>query len=233
MRTDAAVVAPDATDPRLRRNSVDARPTPASGLRDELAEAGAYLFVLHLHELDGVPTARLELPLIAEVPTFLAVLETVAQASLASHLPTLVLAGYPPPVDATVEWTTVTPDPAVIEINSAPSQDAADFLRRSSEIHAAAVAQGLAPYRLYFNGTVADSGGAGQITLGGPSPTGQPLPARAPPAAPPGRLPQPSPGAVVSLFARLRRQQRPVGTRRRARHGRGRRTGSDAGPART
>jgi uncharacterized protein (DUF2126 family) len=175
MRTDAAAVAPDATDPRLRRNPVDTRPIPASGLRDELAEAGAYLFVLHLHELDGVPTARLELPMIAAVPTFLAVLETVAQASLASHLPTLLLAGYPPPVDATVEWTTVTPDPAVIEINSAPSQDAADFLRRSSEIHAAAVAQGLAPYRLYFNGTVADSGGAGQITLGGPSPTHSPF----------------------------------------------------------
>ena len=175
MRTDAAAVAPDATDPRLRRNPVDTRPIPASGLRDELAEAGAYLFVLHLHELDGVPTARLELPMIAEVPTFLAVLETVSQASLASHLPTLLLAGYPPPVDATVEWTTVTPDPAVIEINSAPSQDAADFLRRSSEIHAAAVAQGLAPYRLYFNGTVADSGGAGQITLGGPSPTASPF----------------------------------------------------------
>jgi len=175
MRTDDDAVAPDATDPRLRRNSVDARPTPASGLRDELAEAGAYLFVLHLHELDGVPTARLELPMIAEVAMFLAILEAVAQAALASHLPTLLLAGYPPPVDATVEWTTVTPDPAVIEINSAPSEDAADFLRRSREIHAAAAAQGLAPYRLYFNGTVADSGGAGQITLGGPSPARSPF----------------------------------------------------------
>jgi hypothetical protein len=63
----------------------------------------------------------------------------------------------------------------VIEINSAPSVDAADFLRRSREIHAAAAAQGLAPYRLYFNGTVADSGGAGQITLGGPSPAASPF----------------------------------------------------------
>jgi uncharacterized protein (DUF2126 family) len=175
MRTDAAVRNPEAADPRLRRSAVDARPTPASGLRDELAEAGAYLFVLRLHELNGLPTARLELPLIAEVAMFLAILEAVAQAALASHLPTLLLAGYPPPVDATVEWTTVTPDPAVIEINSAPSEDATDFLRRSREIHAAAAAQGLAPYRLYFNGTVADSGGAGQITLGGPSPARSPF----------------------------------------------------------
>jgi len=175
LRIDAAVVAPEAADPRLARTSIHARATPASGLRDELAEAGVYLFVLRLHELNGLPTARLELPLIGEVATFLAVLETVAQASLASHLPTLLVAGYPPPLDATVEWTTVTPDPAVIEINSAPSPDAADFLRRSHDIHAAAATEGLAPYRLYFNGTVADSGGAGQITLGGPSPAASPF----------------------------------------------------------
>jgi uncharacterized protein (DUF2126 family) len=72
-------------------------------------------------------------------------------------------------------WTTVTPDPAVIEINSAPSVDAAEFLGCSREIHAAAAAQALAPYRLYFNGAVADSGGAGQITLGGPSPQASPF----------------------------------------------------------
>ena len=175
MRADAAVAAPDEADPRLRRSAIDARATPASGLRDELAEAGAYLFVLRLYDLDGLPTARLELPMISEVALFLAVMETVAQASLASHLTTLLLAGYPPPVDTTVEWTTVTPDPAVIEINSAPSDDAADFLGRSSDIHAAAAAEGLTPYRLYFNGTVADSGGAGQITLGGPSPAASPF----------------------------------------------------------
>ncbi len=175
IRFDAAAVVPDAADPRLRRTAIDACATPVSGLRDGLAEAGAYLFVLRLQELDGLPTARLELPMIPAVGMFLAVLDTVAQASLASHLPALLLAGYPPPVDATVEWTTVTPDPAVIEINSAPSADAADFLRRSCEIHAAAAAQGLAPYRLYFNGTVADSGGAGQITLGGPSPAASPF----------------------------------------------------------
>ena len=31
------------------------------------------------------------------------------------------------------------------------------------------------PYRLYFNGTVADSGGGGQITLGGPTPQDSPF----------------------------------------------------------
>ena len=175
MRSDAAAAFPDTDDPRLRRASVHARATPASGLHDELAEAGAYLFILGCHEVDGRPTARIELPLFTGVALFLAVLESVAQASLAGQVATLILAGYPPPVDATVEWTTVTPDPAVIEINSAPSVDAADFLLRSRKIHAAAAEQGLAPYRLYFNGAVADSGGGGQITLGGPSPAASPF----------------------------------------------------------
>jgi uncharacterized protein (DUF2126 family) len=175
MRADEDTPIPDADDPCLTCPSIHARATPGAGLRDELAEAGAYLFILRMQESDGPPVMRLELPMFTKTPLFLSVLESVAQAALASHLPTLILAGYPPPVDDTVEWTTVTPDPAVIEINTAPSVDAQSFLARSREIYAAAADQGLAPYRLYFNGTVADSGGAGQITLGGPSPEASPF----------------------------------------------------------
>ena len=175
MHAEADVAAPDATDLRLTRPSVYTPGIPSSGMRDELAEAGAYLFLLGTLESDGRPTARIELPMFASVPMFLAVLGSVEQACLACHLPALILAGYPPPVDATVELTTVTPDPAVIEINTAPSVDAQHFLWRSREIYAAATEQGLAPYRLHFNGAVADSGGGGQITLGGPSPQASPF----------------------------------------------------------
>ena len=87
----------------------------------------------------------------------------------------LVFAGATPPVDATLELTTVTPDPAVIEINSAPSRNCAEFLWRSQQVYAAAAAHGLSPYRLYFNGQVADSGGAGQVTFGGPTPEASPF----------------------------------------------------------
>lgn len=106
-------------------------------------------------ESDGRLTARIELPQFTAVPMFLDVLECLELASLACRLPALIVAGYLPPADATVELTTVTPDPAVIEINTAPSVDAESFLWRSREIYAAAADQGLAPYRLYFNGTVA------------------------------------------------------------------------------
>lgn len=170
MRTAAAVPIPDAADACLTHPSVHERATPPSGLCDELAEAGAYLFILRMQ-----PSARIDLPLLNGVPLFLAVLASVAQAARVCQLPTLMLAGYPPPLDAAMEWTTVTPDPAVIEINTAPSVDAERFLACSREIYAAAADEGLAPYRLYFNGTVADSGGAGQITLGGPSPEASPF----------------------------------------------------------
>lgn len=175
MRTSADVPIPDAADACLTRPSVHDRATPPSGLRDELAEAGAYLFILSMQAPEGPPVARIDLPMLSQVPMFLVVLESVAQASRACRLPSLILAGYPPPVEAAMEWTTVTPDPAVIEINAPPSVDAESFLSRSREIYAAAAAQGLAPYRLYFNGAVADSGGGGQITLGGPSPETSPF----------------------------------------------------------
>ncbi len=175
MRADADVATPDATDRRLARPSVHAQATPVGGLRDELAESGAYLFVLRMTESDGRPTARIELPQFNGVPMFLAVLASLEQACRACRLPALILAGHQPPTDAAVDVTTVTPDPAVVEINTAPSVDAESFLWRSREIYAAAADQGLAPYRLYFNGTVADSGGGGQITLGGPSPQASPF----------------------------------------------------------
>ncbi|MGA9991496.1 MAG: transglutaminase family protein, partial [Thiobacillaceae bacterium] len=210
MRVDVDVPAPDTNDPRLIRPSVHACATPASGLRDELAEAGAYLFLLSTQESHGRLMPRIELPMFAAVDLFLAVLDCVARASLECHLPALILAGYPPPVDAAMEWTTVTPDPAVIEINTAPSVDAESFLERSREIYAAAADQGLDAYRLYFNGAVADSGGGGQITLGGPSPEASPF------LQEPLLLPRlvrffNRHPALSYLLPRLRRQQRAIG----------------------
>jgi uncharacterized protein (DUF2126 family) len=175
MRAGDASGAVDTTDPRLARPSVHGRALPASGLRDELAEAGLHLWILADADADGQPAARVELPQFMAPSMCLSALACLAQASLACGLPSLIVAGYPPPVDVSLELTTVTPDPAVIEVNTAPSVDATNFLWRSREIYAAAADQGLAPYRLYFNGTVADSGGGGQITLGGPSPQASPF----------------------------------------------------------
>lgn len=81
----------------------------------------------------------------------------------------MVLQGFSPPVDASVAWTTVTPDPAVIEVNQAPQPDVKRFLASMRDLFEAAQSQGLSPYRLQYDGTVSDSGGGGQFTLGGRS----------------------------------------------------------------
>jgi uncharacterized protein (DUF2126 family) len=119
--------------------------------------------------------AVLVLPTFTKVETFLSVLQSIERAALASGLQALMLTGATPPVDETLELTTITPDPAVIEVNMAPSRNCGEFLWRSQQVYAAAVALKLSPYRLYFNGQVADSGGAGQITYGGPTPETSPF----------------------------------------------------------
>lgn len=70
---------------------------------------------------------------------------------------------------------TVTPDPGVVEVNSAPAPDLATFHGEAAVTFAAAAACGLSPERFSYDGRVSDSGGGGQITLGGPSPQGSPF----------------------------------------------------------
>lgn len=111
----------------------------------------------------------------SDVEAFLAHLAAVEARTRAAGLHHLAFTGCTPPVHPALALTTITPDPAVIEINAAPSLGAFDFLQRSRRLYAAAAAIGLAPYRLLFNGAVADSGGGGQITLGGPTPAQSPF----------------------------------------------------------
>jgi len=70
---------------------------------------------------------------------------------------------------------TVTPDPGVIEVNGAPAPDLETFYREAVATYAAAETCGLSPVRYRFNGQASDSGGGGQITLGGPSPDASPF----------------------------------------------------------
>jgi len=159
----------------LSRQSVHVRRTPQEGLVDELAAKGIFLLVLNAEQTAAGPVARIELPAFATVEQFRRVLAAVSRAGRDASLGSLILAGYPPPVDASVSWATVTPDPGVIEINAAPHATAEAFLAGSRMLYAAATGCGLTPYRPHFNGDVADSGGAGQITFGGPSPTQSPF----------------------------------------------------------
>lgn len=162
-------------DPRLQRPGVDGSPLPASGLVDTLADDGRWLFILDRTLWNGAEVARVELPACATVAAFAGWLGALGAAATDAGLTALLIGGYPPPVDASVSWTTITPDPAVIEINMAPSPDVTGLLAATRVLYAASADLGLAPFRLYYNGAVADSGGGGQITLGGPSPQASPF----------------------------------------------------------
>jgi uncharacterized protein (DUF2126 family) len=72
-------------------------------------------------------------------------------------------------------WLTVTPDPGVVEVNTAPCATASALAAQASAIWAAAGQAGLAAARPRYNGDAADSGGGSQISLGGPTPEASPF----------------------------------------------------------
>lgn len=166
-RVDGAAPAADAeADERLARPSFHAPPKDLIAPVDELASEGAYL-VCFGEEAPGV--VRVELPGLPDVPAFVALLQDLAEAARRAEQPALVLAGCPPPVNPSAAWTTVTPDPGVIEVNMAPAPNVSTFLDWMRELHGAASRHSLSPERYWFNGDVADSGGGGHLTLGGPT----------------------------------------------------------------
>jgi uncharacterized protein (DUF2126 family) len=84
-------------------------------------------------------------------------------------------AAAPPPWEPRTAWLTVTPDPGVVEVNLAPAPDLSTFAAFLEAVYRAAAEVGLAPERFRFNGQAVDSGGGGQITLGGPTPEQSPF----------------------------------------------------------
>ena len=81
-----------------------------------------------------------------------------------------------PPTDVNGDhWLSVTPDPGVVEVNMAPASSAAEFVAQAHCVWRSAAAVGLAPRRFRFNGDIADSGGGGQISLGGARPETSPF----------------------------------------------------------
>ena len=180
----------DGTDPpdfglddRLSRPSIHSSPIPEAGLCDALANDGNYLFLFRYPIRDrkfsdeeichAVPS--LELPSFPNVSLFLDCVAEIGKAATDCGLGGLTLEGFSPPVDASVAWTTFTPDPAVIEVNMAPAKDASEFYDMVSGIFQAGENSGLSPYRFYYNGDATDSGGGGQITFGGPSARASPF----------------------------------------------------------
>jgi uncharacterized protein (DUF2126 family) len=82
----------------------------------------------------------------------------------------------PPPTDPGADrWLTVTPDPGVVEVNMAPCAQVSSFAHQARRVWDAASAAGLSASRFRFNGDIADAGGGGQLSLGGPRPEASPF----------------------------------------------------------
>jgi uncharacterized protein (DUF2126 family) len=157
-------------EPRLLRPPVQSQPIPPEGLEDDLAADGLCLVAVGCAASgpDDSLQPCIELPGFTDVEQFTDFVQRVAIAANAAGLNNLVWRGFPPPVDASVAWMTLTPDPAVLEINEAPADTISGFLDISRELFEVAQSCGLAPYRLNYNGDISESGGGGQFTLGGP-----------------------------------------------------------------
>src|SRR5439155_24815087 len=82
---------------------------------------------------------------------------------------------HPPTELGGDHYLSVTPDPGVVEVNMAPCANASAFWRQATKVWGAAAAAGLSPVRHRFNGDVVDSGGGGQLTLGGAKPDTSPF----------------------------------------------------------
>lgn len=158
-------------EPMLARESIHEQTVEGAEVVDALADTGTWLVSCDVKE----NVLWVELPSVRNVVLFEQLLHAISRAATEIAAPALILAGYPPPVDDTVAWMTITADPAVIEVNMAPANRATDLLRSLRNLQAAAAEEGLESFRLQYNGEESDSGGGGQITLGGPSPEESPF----------------------------------------------------------
>lgn len=82
----------------------------------------------------------------------------------------------PPPTEiAGDHWLSVTPDPGVVEVNMAPCATVTAFVDQARRIWTAARGAGLSPVRARYNGDLVDSGGGGQLSIGGSRPETSPF----------------------------------------------------------
>jgi uncharacterized protein (DUF2126 family) len=165
------ISADPAVDPRLLRAPVQSQAIPPEGIEDDLAAEGLYLVTIGCMPIGPQNSMQpcIELPGFGDVELFEDFLQRVAIAATAAGVTSLVWRGFPPPVDANVAWMTLTPDPAVLEVNEAPAASITEFLDMNRRLFDVVQSSGLAPYRLNYNGNISESGGGGQFTIGGPS----------------------------------------------------------------
>ena len=160
-----------------RTDSLDPAWTSAASGDDKLARAHALACELAA-QLPGAAVARVtgrQFP-DEDEPRFAFGVRWRDDGRGAGAVCALDAAPEPQPTDTGGDrWLTVTPDPGVVEVNMAPCAHARGFADQARRIWRAARAAGLSATRHRFNGDVADAGGGGQLSLGGPRPEHSPF----------------------------------------------------------
>lgn len=137
---------------------VDPENAPTTALVAEVRDGLLYIFL--------PPTTALEhfIDLVARVET----------AVVKAGCP-VVIEGYGPPTDPRLIFTTVTPDPGVIEVNVAPTASFDEQRRQLETLYEQARLTRLSTESFDIDGTHGGTGGGNHITLGGVTPADSPL----------------------------------------------------------
>lgn len=158
----------DSWEPVLKRGAVELIPGDSLlGLRLPLGKLGEDNLrrAMTVEVKEG--TLALFIPPLSPA-AYQLILPVIESALVALKVRDVVLAGYAPPIDASLPTIGFASDPGVIEINVAPCATWADYDVQLEQLFSAARDIGLCARKLGFNGRLSGTGGGAHLVFGGP-----------------------------------------------------------------
>jgi uncharacterized protein (DUF2126 family)/transglutaminase-like putative cysteine protease len=114
------------------------------------------------------------LPPLDHMEDFIELVAAIERAAAATSLP-LWLEGYGPPRDERVGHFSVTPDPAVIEVNIHPAANWGELVERTTVLYEEARQTRLGTEKFMLDGRHTGTGGGNHVTLGGSTAADSPI----------------------------------------------------------
>lgn len=114
------------------------------------------------------------MPPINLIEDYLSLIHVIEDTATTLKMP-VIIEGYEPPYDSQVKVLKVTPDPGVIEVNIAPSDNWDDMVKGTQELYQAAKEVGLRAEKFMLDGKHVGTGGGNHIVLGAKTPMESPF----------------------------------------------------------
>lgn len=112
---------------------------------------------------------RVFLPPVESARDYFALLNPVLAAAATLKCGPLVIEGYAPPHDPSLERLGLAADPGVLEINVPPCGSTAEFAEYVDAIYECGAAAGLRAFKYQYTGRKIGTGGGAHLLLGGPT----------------------------------------------------------------